>query len=161
MASKLLQTTAIATMLACSAMAVESTQMGVGVGLSNDTATLRLPINLAKDLRVEPEFGLSYVSNDNFDQTGLLIGSGLYMMQQPSKAINLYYGGKLLIDYSKYDPDQGSSDSTTQFVLGGVFGFEYMIDRQVGIGGEAGAYLGLGDATTLQTQGQALLRYYF
>ncbi len=161
MASKLIKTSLVITALAYSAMAVESTNLGIGIGLSNSSTTLRVPIDLAKDLRIEPEFGLSYENNDNFDRTGLLIGSGFYMMQQPSSAINLYYGGKLRIDYNKYDPDKGSSDSTTQFVLGGVFGFEYMLDRQVGVGGEAAAYLGLGDATTLQTQGQALLRYYF
>lgn len=161
MASKLLKSAALVSVLTCTAMAADQAQLGVGIGLSNDSTTLRLPINLDNEIRIEPEFGLSYVNDDNFDRTGLLIGSGVYMMQQPSKSINLYYGGKALIDYNKYDPDNAKSDSSTQFLLGGVFGFEYMLDRQVSVGGEAAAYLGLGDATSLQTQGQALLRYYF
>lgn len=161
MAPKLLTTLFAFTAISVSAMAVEPTQIGIGVGLSNDSATLRLPINLQKDLRIEPEFGFAYIDNDGSSNTSLLLGSGVYLIQQPSAAINLYYGGKLLIDYRSYDYDNGGSDSTTQFLLGGVVGFEYLLDRHVSIGGEAAAYLGVGDATSLQTQGQALLRYYF
>lgn len=161
MTQKLLTTLAAVAALSVSAIATEPTKIGVGMGLSSNSASLRLPIDIQKDLRIEPEFGLSYWNKDNTSSTGLLVGSGAYLMQQPSAAINLYYGGKLLIDYHNYDPDQGSSDSTTQFLLGGVFGFEYMLERHVSVGGEAAAYLGFGDATSLQTQGQALLRYYF
>ncbi len=147
-------------MLATAVSAADETRIGVGIGLSNDTTSIRMPIDIAKDLRIEPEFGIAYVDGDDIDTTNLLIGSGFYLMSQPSSKINLYYGGKLMIDYSSYDA-KGKDDSNTQFDIGGVFGFEYLFDRHFSAGGEAGVYLGLGDSTTFNTRGMALLRYYF
>jgi len=161
MMSKPLTTTLLCAALSVSAMAVEPTQIGVGVGLSDSSTTLRLPINLDSTLRIEPEFGFSFQNADNNDYTNILAGAGLYLMQQPSEKINLYYGGKMLVDYKSYDRGTGFDDSETQLVLGAAFGFEYMFDRHFSAGGEAGAYLGFGDATNIETQGLALLRYYF
>jgi len=161
MIKKALISTIVCGLLAGSAAAAEQAQLGVGVGLSASTTTVRVPIDIENNLRIEPEFGLNYQSADNNDFTKLSIGAGVYVMKQPAPKINLYFGGKALIDYDSYDYGNGADDSTTQFNLGGVFGFEYLFDRHFSAGGEAGAYLGLGDATTLSTVSLALLRYYF
>jgi len=161
MVKKALATSLLMGIIASSASADEQAKIGVGVGLSDSTTTLRLPIELQSNLRLEPEFGLNYQDGDNVDTTGIVLGTGIYLTHQPSPAINLYYGGKVLIDYTSYDYGNGNDDSMTQFVLGGVFGFEYYLDRHFSAGGEAGAYLGFGDTTSLNTQGLALLRYYF
>lgn len=172
MVKKALATSLLMGIIASSASADEQAKIGVGVGLSDSTTTLRLPIELQSNLRLEPEFGLNYQDGDNVDTTGIVhgdnvdttnivLGTGIYLTHQPSPAINLYYGGKVLIDYTSYDYGNGNDDSMTQFVLGGVFGFEYYLDRHFSAGGEAGAYLGFGDTTSLKTQGLALLRYYF
>lgn len=139
----------------------EQNRIGVAVGLSSDSTTLRMPIDIAPDMRIEPELGFSYRDNDGNSDSAFVLGSGFYLMSQPSTKLNLYYGGKALIDYRSYDYGSGVDDSTTQLKIGGVFGFEYMFDRHFSAGGEAGAYLGFGDATTLNTEGLALLRYYF
>jgi len=160
MNKKLMAAALMGTMLATSAMADEQPRIGVGVGLSNTSSTVRVPIDIAKDLRIEPELGIGYSKADKVDNTSLLIGTGLYVMQQPSSKINLYFGGKLGVDY-KSTKVQGKHESNTNFYLGGAFGFEYMFERHFSAGGEAGVYLGFGDSTTFNTQGLALLRYYF
>ena len=160
MNKKLIAAALMSSMIVTSAMAEEQTRIGAGVGLSNSSSTLRMPIDIAKDMRIEPELGIGYSNGDKVDTTNFNIGTGLYLMAQPSAKINLYYGGKLMIDYNSVDAN-GNSDSSTNFDLGGVFGFEYMFDRHFSAGGEAGAYLGFGDTTTFNTQGLALLRYYF
>lgn len=150
-----------AAVTASAASTSEPNRIGVAVGLSSDSTTVRMPIDIAPDMRIEPEFGLAYRDNGGDTDTAFSFGSGFYLMHQPSANINLYYGGKALIDYTSYDYGNGVDDSTTQLRVGGVFGFEYMFDRHFSAGGEAGAYVGFGDATTLHTEGLALLRYYF
>jgi len=161
MVKKILATSLLGAALATAAMAEDATTIGVGVGLSNDSYVLRLPININKEVRVEPEFGLDYQNDTNNDHTGFVMGAGGYYMMQPSTNVNFYVGGKLLVDYYHYDYGNGNDDTITQFVLGPVGGFEYMLDRHVSLGGEAGVYLGVGDLTTVNTQGQAILRYFF
>ncbi len=165
---KIIASTLLCGALVTSAMAEEQTRIGVGVGIttpgasqSSLSSSVRMPIDTAKDFRIEPELALGYVSKDGSDHNDLYLGSGFYIMNQPSGKINLYYGGKAGIQYIKDKPKGGQSDSNTYFQLGGVFGFEYMFDRHFSAGGEASANLGFGDATVFYTQGLALLRYYF
>jgi len=160
MIKKLLSTAMVAGMLCNSAYAEDTTKVGIGVGITNSGTTVRAPIDLSKEFRIEPEVEISYASADHQDTTHLSVGTGLYLLNRPSAKINLYYGGKVLIDYQKQKVN-GNSDSNTEFEFGGTFGFEYLFDRHFSAGGEAGAYLGLGDATMFTTQGLALLRYYF
>jgi len=161
MVKKVLATSLLGAVLATAAMAEDATTIGVGVGLSNDSYVLRLPININKEVRVEPEFGLDYQNDTNNDHTGFLMGAGGYYMQQPAMNVNIYMGGKILVDYYHYDFGNGNDGTTTQIVLAPVGGFEYMFGSHVSVGGEAGVYLGFGDLTTVNTQGQAILRYFF
>jgi len=160
MYKKILISSLLLASLSITSSASEENKLGLAVGLSSDSTTLRLPIDIQSDFRIEPEFGLSYSNGDDVSRTNLTIGSGFYVMKQPTSKTNLYLGGKALIDYNSFDYDKGADDSTTQFKMGGVFGFEYLFDKSFSIGGEAGAYIGFGDTTTLNTQGVALLRFY-
>jgi len=165
MIKKLLLTAAATGMLCNLAYAADETKVGVGVGITdgcggNGGTTVRAPINLSNELRIEPEISLNYSSGDHKDTTNLGVGTGLYLLNHPSSKINLYYGGKILIRYHK-DKERGQTNSNTEFAFGGTFGFEYLFDRHFSAGGEAGAYLGFGDMTIFTTQGLALLRYYF
>lgn len=161
MVKKILVSTLVSAALTSAAVAAEdNTNVGVGVGITNGSSVLLLPIDVSKQLRIEPEFGLSYRSQNNNDQTGFLIGTGVFMMQQPSAKINMYFGGKALINYASYDYGAGNT-SDTQLVLGGTFGFEYKFEQHFSLGGEANLYLGVGDYTTLNTEGMGILRYYF
>lgn len=161
MIKKSVTSTFLMSALAVTASLAAEPTMGVGVGLSSDTTTIRFPIDIAPDMRIEPEFGLAYADNDGNSNTDFALGSGFYLLNHPSQQINLYFGGKALVGYTSYDYGNGNDDSTTQLRLGGVFGFEYLFDRHFSAGGEAGAYIGFGDATTFNTEGLALLRYYF
>jgi outer membrane scaffolding protein for murein synthesis (MipA/OmpV family) len=155
--------TAAAALLSGSALQAENTRIGMGVGVSNDTMTVRAPIDLTDTLRLEPEFGVSYYDHDDSDttMTDLMLGAGLYMTSTASKSIDVYYGGKAYIDYTNIDYDGGDDVSSTNLIMGGVYGFEYHMDPSVTLGAEAGAYIGVGEDTSFRTKGEVLLRYYF
>ncbi|MBN2896915.1 MAG: hypothetical protein JXK05_13605 [Campylobacterales bacterium] len=140
---------------------LQATPMGLGVGIANNQATIRIPVGLEGNLRLEPEVRLSYLSNDDYSQSALALGSGLYLQQNANSKVSVYYGGKALVEYSSVDYDHGDEIDDTRLVLGGVFGFEYHFDPKVSIGAEAGGYAGFGDSFTLETRGEALLRYFF
>ncbi len=135
----------------------ESTKMGVGVGMTGDTATIRVPLYLEENMRIEPYGSLGYSSGDGATSR-LELGAAIHMLQQVSPNVVTYYGVDGRIGYVNYD---AIDDSDTSLSVGGVFGFEYYFDKQVSLGGEAGVYAGIGDNFTLNTRSQALLRYYF
>lgn len=140
---------------------LQATPMGLGVGIANDQATIRMPLGLEGNLRLEPELRLNYLNNDDYSQSAVALGSGLYLQQNTNNKVSIYYGGKALVEYSSIDYDHGDEIDDTRLVLGGVFGFEYHFDPKVSIGAEAGGYAGFGDSFTLETRGEALLRYFF
>lgn len=140
--------------------AEEQDRMGVGVGISDNSVTLRLPVQVEKAMRIEPEFALRYTSQENNKATHFTIGTGFYAIEKPSLKIDLYYGGKALFEYNSLD-NGVSNTSSSRIILGGVFGAEYQLDPNFTIGCEAGLYLGFLDYTSVNTKGEALLRYYF
>ena len=144
----------------CTISFAQDGMFGAGVSIGNDRANLRMPIKINDSFRVEPELGISYYDNDGIKNTGLQIGAGVYLLNPVSSDINLYYGGKALVGYQKNE-DKNTDNSDTQFIIGGAAGAEYMLNPQFSIGAEAGIYLGIGDSTTFDTKGEAILRYYF
>ncbi len=155
------QKVTLITLVLLAATALQAVSMGLGVGIANDQATIRIPMALEGNLRLEPEVRLGYLSNDDYSQSAVALGSGLYLQQNANSKVSIYYGGKALVEYTSIDYDHGDSNDDTQLVLGGVFGFEYHLDPKVSIGAEAGAYAGFGDNFILETRGEALLRYFF
>ncbi|OQX59704.1 MAG: hypothetical protein B5M52_02630 [Helicobacteraceae bacterium 4484_230] len=153
-------TSAVLAVTLCTFAYAQEGMLGAGISIGNDSANLRMPIKINDSFRVEPELGISYYDNDGTKNTGLQIGAGAYLLNPVSSDINLYYGGKALIGYHKHEFGN-IDDSSTQFIIGGAAGAEYMLNTQFSIGAEAGVYLGIGDSTTFDTKGEALLRYYF
>ncbi len=154
----------LAALIATSLLFVSSnadmaSKIGLGVGLSEGTSVIRVPIKLNDNFRLEPEVGFSYSSKDSSTDTTFSMGTGAYLLSQLNSNTVAYYGGKARLVHTSYDY-KTSDDSTTQLSLGGVFGFEHMLDTRVSIGGEAGAYIGVGDKTTINTNTQAILRFY-
>lgn len=150
---------ALLSLLSGSLLAEES-RVGLGVGISDNSLTLRMPIAIDPELRIEPEFDFDYTAQSSQKQLHFTLGTGFHVLQQQAVNTHVYFGGKTLIDYDEYD--LGSTSKTmTRLILGGVVGFEYAFDANFTLGGEASLLLGLGDYTTLNTRGEALLRYYF
>lgn len=126
----------------------------IGVGIHVDTdkdAVIRLALD-QEGLRIEPYFGFNYYNNEGSAKQ-FLIGSGIYLLEQTSRDISLYYGGRAALNYA--DP------GNTQVELVGAVGAEYFFDHQFSISGEVNAGLSLGDATILGTGSDIILRYYF
>ncbi|WP_457744644.1 hypothetical protein [Sulfurimonas sp.] len=153
---KVVTASALVATMATSAMADES-QFGVGVGVSNNTSTIRGTIKLENDLRLEPYFALSYVDPDNANATtNFEMGSALEVLQPINNKLMGYYGG--YVGVASSDAGYGS---TTTFNVGPVAGVEYALDPQFTLGAEVRADIGVGDATTVGTSSEVLLRYYF
>jgi hypothetical protein len=143
------------------------TRVGMGLDIVNPAEyALRMPIDLQNNLRVEPKFGIQYNDNDNAKTTNFTIGTNIGLLNAVSKNVLINYGGFLEIGYANTDYDNnginGIKDvSDTVFTFGGMFGFEYFLEKHVSIGGEARVGIGFGDATVFGTKASALLRYYF
>ncbi len=146
-------------LMTMSAMAEETqtdTRIGVGVAFDGTGSAIKVPIDL-DTIRIEPELSWNYVDLDKGGSANnFYIGSGVYLLNDVSNEINLYYGGKLGIRRVDFG---GSHD--TAFELAGIVGFEYFVHKQVSLGGEAGLGLGFGDNKNLGTQTAVTLRYYF
>jgi hypothetical protein len=154
---KITSAIALATVLTTSAVASEIPQLGVGVGVTGNTTTLRGTIDLDNSLRLEPYFGFSYVNPDKGNsKTNLEIGTALHVKQVITNKINSYYGG--FVGVGSHDDGFGT---TTTFNLGPVAGVEYALDKQFTLGGEVRVNFGLGDDTVIGTDSAVLLRYYF
>lgn len=136
----------------------EITRIGVGISATDSTSIIKAPFDINK-LRIEPEFGYSRnkftTNNNSFTSTEFQIGSGVYLLNQLTDKIDLYYGGKALIIRTDFD---GPSDTGLEFVA--IAGFEYYVDKQVSIGGEVGFGIGSGDFSNTGTQTGVVLRYY-
>jgi hypothetical protein len=140
--------------ISMSAIAQEGTRFGVGVSFSGQGNTVKVPIDLGA-LRIEPE--LSFLHDTTGDgTTNYHIGSGVYLQNHVTNVVDLYFGGKALIIHQDY----GVADDTI-FSVSGVAGFEYFLDKQVSLGGEAEFGIGIGDETTVGIQTGVVLRYYF
>ena len=154
---KVTSAVAFATLLSTGAIASEIPQLGLGVGVTGNTTTLRGTIDLDNSLRLEPYFGFSYVNPDNTNsRTSLEIGSALHVKQVVTNKINSYYGG--FVGIGSYD---NGADTATTFNLGPVAGVEYALDKQFTLGAEVKLNIGLGDSTVFGTDSSVLLRYYF
>ena len=145
--------------MSMSAMAqAEGTRIGVGVSFDGHGNTIKVPIDLGA-LRIEPELSLHFHDRDNNagSTTDYHIGSGVYLLNQVSDVINLYYGGKALIIH---EDEVSRAGGDTIFSLAGAAGFEYFLDKQVSLGGEVEFGFAFGDDTVVETRTGVVLRYY-
>jgi opacity protein-like surface antigen len=159
---KLLLAATASAVVASGAMAVD---FGAGVAFNGTGSTVKMPIDFNANsfkMRVEPELMFGYEDVDDFGKTTQFgIGSGLYMLQNITKDIHMYYGGKIDVSYYDIDPDSGNDRTDTNLGLAGIAGFEYFMSEHASVGGEAGLQLRVGDTTSFGTITAVTLRYYF
>ena len=137
-------------------VSAEIERYGIGISATQDGSTIKAPLDLGNNLRVEPELSFSSFNPDVGDsRTDISLGSGVYLLEQVSDTVDLYYGGKALLGVAN-----GGGNSNTTVSLAAIVGFEYFFDKQISVGGEVGFGLGLGDDTRIGTQTGVVLRYY-
>lgn len=156
----------MATLLALFAMgstafAEGTSQLGVGAGVTDNSARIRVPIVLDATSRLEPEFEVLFSSSDDVDRTNLVFAAGYHLLQKVDTSVSTYYGVKAGISHNDVSFDNGGDTDETNLFVGPVGGFEYYLAPKVTLGAEVGAFLGFGDTTSLSTQANVLLRYYF
>lgn len=136
---------------------------GVGLALTGASSTvIKAPIDLkVEDLavRVEPQFGYSYVETSASKTSAMNFGSGVYLQKELAEKTSLYYGGKLIIGAGNAGFTLDSSFSNE---LAGVIGGEYYIAEKFSVGAEASIGLGFGkDRAGLATNSQTIVRFYY
>ena len=164
MIKKLLASTLILGVLSTTLVA-DGVKVGVGVALTANDATIRVPLDIASNLRIEPEVSYGYTSYDDGSSYIMGLGAGVYLMSQPASNVNLYYGAKMgfVVGSTSYDLPTGGSKSVSDnsFGIAPTAGFEYFLDPHVSLGGEVGFRLGFGDVTNVGLTTATTLRYYF
>jgi hypothetical protein len=153
----------LATLLT-STLFAEDTRVGLGIGISDNATSIRMPIDVpmqeGNNLRLEPELALDYIDSSGGKTSNFTIGSGLYMTDDIDKDIQIYFGMKAL--FISNDTTFGAvTTSSTNLNLSGLFGFEYFFHKKVSLGGEAGLGLNIGGTSQYGTLTAATLRYYF
>ncbi len=156
----------------CITTASADPKIGVGMALTSEDTTIRVPIDIDTQLRIEPEFSFGYVSGDNgFSNSSFGIGTGVYMLAQPEKSINMYFGGKIGFKNESTSSNTNNlvnainlaqtGNGGSSFYLAPAAGFEYFLHPKVSLGGEASFTFGFGDFTNIGLTTATTLRYYF
>jgi hypothetical protein len=163
-----------ALVVATTASAQQRPKFGLGISIVpleggqaiTPTVQVYVPIRLAPTFRLEPSIG---IFTEDFDGGGgssdITLGVGGFFMKQIAPAADVYFGGRLSLNFAS--EDNGFNDeSGTDFVLAGAAGGEYYLVPQLSLGLEA--QLGLyeagdvsGNASGFFTTGLAFLRFYF
>lgn len=149
-------------------------QFGLGIGANasfGDTIgafpfELYFPIRIAPQVKIEPSLGFQTGDSDTTDFSEFMLGVGVFAVKRVSAPVDLYYGGRLKLDFVSRDNGPGTNVDGTDFYLAGAAGGEYFVVPQFSLGLEANlGYYSLGDASGNQdgfyTTGLFLMRMYF
>lgn len=155
-------------------------KIGLGVAIVpldpaiGTTVELYVPILVAPNLRVEPQVGFKTSSNDGADASDFTIGTGVFAVQKLAPAADMYFGGRIKLNFASFKPSGGSSSTGTDFEIAAAAGGEYYLAPKFSIGleGQLGFYAqskesnaaagGGGLSTTgFFTNGLAFFRMYF
>lgn len=135
---------ALATMALCLSSGLYAAEYGVGVTVSGDDEgyTIYAPINISKELRVEPF--INYESEeweeDNTTWGGedeeIEIGVGAYKIISTSEKTNLIIGGRISYFDGGTDYDNGDEYNQHGYTLAPVLGFEFFPIPNLSIGAD-------------------------
>jgi hypothetical protein len=156
--------------LAAPAAAQERPQFGIGVSITPEaafspTVEAYVPITFGQ-LRIEPSLGIFTADNDDGpDTSDITLGVGAFYLQRMAPAADLYFGGRLKLNFAHQDDFPGD-DSGTDFLIAAAIGGEYYLVSRLSLGAEA--QLGFysesevsGDDSGVFTTGLGFLRFYF
>jgi len=149
----------VVSMLGISATA-GAANVGLGVSLRQDDATIYVPIDVSKTFRIEPllsyeqqEFEYEVAPNTGYtaiqERTSIRIGTGLFGVASVGDSAAMYYGGRIAylsrktkLSYSgtlpsSFVPQPGSEQDQDGFSLAPTLGLEYRIGEHFSVAGEA------------------------
>ena len=163
----LLAVTAIAA-VSFASTASAATKLGVGVltNFQGSAGYVLIPMQVAPQLKVEPMVGIN--TNDQptggVDSSTISIGTGVFFTQKAVQQADVYFGGRLMLDFVSAD-DGVNDESGTNFQLAAAIGGEYYLVPKFSVGIEAnlGFYSNadfVGDDSGFFTQGLAIIRFY-
>ena len=150
-------------------------KVGIGVGLvpeafvnpTSPAVEVYVPIAITPAFRLEPSVGIrtSDDSTTNVKRSDVTIGVGAFFVQRPSANSDLYFGGRLKLNFAGIDTPAGS-DSGTDFGIAAAAGAEYYLAAKFSLGVEAqlGYYAQSdvsGDTSGFFTNGILFGRFYF
>lgn len=165
--------------LAPAALAQEARRtVGVGVSIvpleaggNAPTVEVYLPLRLAPNVRVEPSLGIRTVDRPSLpgevDERDVTLGVGVFVLQRAAPTFDVYFGGRLKLNFARVEVFGVGSDSGTDVILAAAVGAEHYLFSRFSLGAEA--QLGLynnssastgGESSGLFTTGLAFLRFY-
>ena len=136
--------------LSLGALSTSAADVGIGVSIQSDDSLIYLPIDINKQIRLEPS--IRYVKDEQefgngsgFEQESIELGIGVFGLASIGESIRAYYGGRLAYVNNEFE-------QSNVFIGGGIFltegdsdgyrisptlGFEYLINERLSIGAEA------------------------
>lgn len=161
---------ALALALPAAAQEDKKTRFGLGVSITPESRTaptfeLYLPIDIGRNLRVEPSLGILTADFGDASASDITLGAGVFLMRRVAQSVNLYYGGRFKLNFASED-DGVNDDSGTDISIAGALGGEYYLvpSFSLGLEGQLGFYSASDvsdDASGFFTTGLGFLRVYF
>ncbi len=164
-----------AMVVAAPAQAQNGGKIGLGVAIVpldpalGTTIEVYVPLMVAPNFRIEPEVGIKTASNDAGDSSDITIGAGFFAVQKAAQNADMYFGGRLKLNFASVKPSGGTSTSATDIELAAAAGGEYYLAPKfsIGVEGQLGFYSlgkvnGAGGLSTTGffTTGLGFLRFY-
>ncbi len=143
--------------MTASAMAAD---VGLGMGVAQNSGTVYVPIEVSPVLRVEPYVSVYKADRDNATYkdvaTLITLGAGVFGVQQAGEGVRVFAGARLAYVSRKSDQTTDTYDNharDTGMDLAPTIGFEYDLNKNLSIGGELGlAYSHLSGKTESNSQ---------
>jgi hypothetical protein len=161
---------ALAFALPAAAQEKKQTRFGIGVSITPEasiapTIEVYMPIDVSPTFRIEPSLGVLTSDAGDTSETDITLGAGVFLMKRMAQSVNLYYGGRLKLNYASEDTGV-NDDSGFDLSLAGALGGEYYLvpSFSMGLEGQLGFYSMSevnGDTSGFFTTGLAFLRLYF
>lgn len=144
---------------------------GIGANASFQETTgafpfeIYFPFRIGPTLKVEPSLGILTADADGADFSDVMVGVGVFAVRRISAPVDLYFGGRLKLDFVSADLAGGGDESDTDFYVTAAAGGEYFVVPAFSLGLEANlGYYSLGelsnDQSGLYTTGIFMLRMY-
>jgi hypothetical protein len=170
---------AVAALALAAPAAAQEARPKIGVGVAIDsfaqggpTVEVYLPIDITPQFRLEPSLGISTRDEPsqlgNADRSDVTVGIGGFVLQRLAAPVDLYFGGRLKLNFASLKPFGAPSDSGTDVVIAAAVGGEYYLVPKFSLGleGQLGYYSNSsaarsGEASGFFTTGLAFLRVYF
>jgi hypothetical protein len=119
--------------------------VGVGVAAKSDDSTIYVPIDFGDRFRLEPLLRHSKSKLDigpsDAKYEAVRLGLGAFGMTALAESVRIYYGGRLsYLDVDSENPGYTYPDLREHghgYRIAPTFGFEYMFNKYLSLGGEA------------------------